>query len=501
MSSSATLLDASREIDAALPAIDDGKLRLSYADVRRSVAAERRWLQSMGVRRCALLAENSAGWILSDLALLASEAVNVPVPPSFSCEQVRHVLDDAAIGWVLTDRAEQFTRNHPAFASVGRSQRTGLTLLARGGREHRADSRSAGICKVTYTSGRTGAPKGVCLTQDAIRSVTESLVEATAGLGIQTHLCLLPLATLLENIAGVYVPMAMGARIVVRPCHSIGVSYTGLQLPLLLSAIEATLPESMILVPELLRALVYAVRGGWRAPAALKFIAVGGGAVSPEMLQHARHAGLPVFEGYGLSECASVVCLNTPGNDRPGSVGRPLSHARVRIDVNGEICVKGATMAAYLGGTEQRDSEVRTGDLGEIDAEGFVYVRGRIKNMFITSMGRNITPEWLESELASAPAIAQAVVSGEARPHPVALIVPGAGASEDAIEAAIAGANSRLPEYARVRRWAMFPEVPTAINGLTTANGRPRRAEIAAKYHQLIESLYDHATGKPHQVS
>lgn len=497
---STTVLDVLGMIDGTLPAIDDGTLRLSYADVRRSIAAERRWLQSMRVRRCALHAGNSARWILSDLALLACEAVNVPLPPSFTREQRAHVLDDGGIEWVLTDVAERFAQDHPAFRYVATSHRTGLALLRRdGGSLQQAPT--AHISKVTYTSGSTGAPKGVCLRQAAIQSVIDSLVAATAGLGIQTHLCLLPLATLLENIAGVYVPLTLGARVIVPPAHTLGVSYAGLNVPLLLRAIDEASPESMILVPELLRAIVYAAGGGWRAPASLKFIAVGGGAVSPQLLEQARRAGLPVFQGYGLSECASVVCLNTPKHYKAESVGRPLPHARVRIDTNGEICVSGATMAGYLGDPEHQDSEVRTGDLGEIDAEGFVHVRGRVKNMFITSMGRNITPEWVERELTFEPEISLAMVSGEAQPYPVALVVASSGANESSVDKAIDRANSRLPDYARVRRWGSFPEAPTPANGLLTANGRLRRAEIAAKYRQLIDSLYDHATRNLPEVS
>ncbi|WP_116811014.1 AMP-binding protein [Steroidobacter cummioxidans] len=373
------VLDTLNVISGALPAIDDGTLRLSYADVQRSVAAERRWLQSMRVRRCALLAENSARWILSDLALMACEAVNIPLPPSFTREQVAHVLEEAGIEWVLTDAAERFLLDHPAFTYVASSHRTGLALLRRGGL--RTGPSTEHISKVSYTSGSTGAPKGVCLGHRAIQAVTDSLTAVTAGLGVQSHLCLLPLATLIENIAGVYVSLTMGAKVVVRPCHTMGVSYAGLNPPLLLQTLDATSPESMILAPELLSVLVDAVRGGWRAPTSLKFIIVAGGAVSTQSLQQARQGGLPVFQGYGLSECASLVCLNTPGHDKLESVGRPLPHAKVRIDANAEICVSGATMTGYLGGPMQQSSEVRTGDAGEIDADGFVYVRGRIRNI------------------------------------------------------------------------------------------------------------------------
>jgi long-subunit acyl-CoA synthetase (AMP-forming) len=214
--------------------------------------------------------------------------------------------------------------------------------------------------------------------------------------------------------------------------------------------------------------------------------------VSLELLRQARAAGLPVFQGYGLSECASVVCLNTPTHDRPGSVGRPLPHAKVRIDEHREICVSGATMSGYLGAPGEQGSEIRTGDLGEIDAEGFLYVRGRAKNMFITSMGRNVTPEWVERELTCEPAIAHAMVSGEARPYPVALISTTAAVPAQTIERSIESANARLPDYAQVRRWARFPETPSVANGLLTSNGRLRRHDIIARHGALLDSLYEH---------
>lgn len=289
-----TLLAQVSAIDGKLPAIDDGTLRLSYADVQRSVASERRWLQSMGVRRCALLAENSARWILSDLALLASEALNVPLLPSFTREQTGQVLAEAGIEWILTDQADGITRDHPTFTYVATSHRTGLSLLQQAAGSQQPSASTAEISKVIYTTDSTGALSSVCLRQRTVQSLTESLIAATARLGVLTHLCILPLATLIENVAGVYVPLTMGAKVVVRPCHTLGVSYTGLNVPLLLKAIDSTSPESMMLTPELLRALTGAVADGWRAPASLKFVAVVDD-VSVELSQEARRAGLPVL--------------------------------------------------------------------------------------------------------------------------------------------------------------------------------------------------------------
>jgi long-chain acyl-CoA synthetase len=209
---------------------------------------------------------------------------------------------------------------------------------------------------------------------------------------------------------------------------------------------------------------------------------------------------LPVFQGYGLSECASVVCLNTPSHNRFGSVGRPLPHARVRINAAGEICVSGVTMTGYLGEEAAYCEEIATGDLGEIDADGYVYVRGRAKNMFITSMGRNVTPEWVEREITCEAVIAHAMVSGEARPHPVALISTTAPVSRQVIDQAIERANARLPDYARVGSWAFFPEAPSVNSGLLTSNGRLRRDAIVARYGALLDSLYEHEVCYAHAI-
>jgi acyl-CoA synthetase (AMP-forming)/AMP-acid ligase II len=171
-----------------------------------------------------------------------------------------------------------------------------------------------------------------------------------------------------------------------------------------------------------------------------------------------------------------------------------LPHARVRIDAEGQIHVRGATLLGYVGqpaGTAPPE-EVATGDLGELDADGYLYVRGRARNMLITSLGRNVSPEWVESELQLDPSIGQAIVLGEARPFLVALIVPTPGLREG-VAAAVAAANARLPAYAQLRRWAFAPEAFSFDAGTLTANGRPRREAIALCHAALIESLYEEA--------
>jgi len=340
--------------------------------------------------------------------------------------------------------------------------------------------------------GSTAAPKGVCLSAEQLETVATSLSHATSALQVRRHLCLLPLATLLENVAGVYAPLLSGATCLLPPTASTGLSYAGTDAPKLLATVSAAQPESLILVPELLQLFVIAAERGWKVPDTLKFIAVGGASVSPSLLERASNVGLPVYEGYGLSECASVVCLNTPQARRPGSVGKPLPHARLHFTDAGEIVVSGPRMLGYLGGESRTIAEEwATGDLGEMDAEGYVYVRGRVRNVFITSYGRNVAPEWVEREITQRLPQRPVLVHGEAQPFAIALISGVPGEAEKALVArVIAEANAALPDYARIRRWACVPEPFSFADGLLTSNGRLRRAAIVERHRPLIDSLY-----------
>jgi acyl-CoA synthetase (AMP-forming)/AMP-acid ligase II len=149
-------------------------------------------------------------------------------------------------------------------------------------------------------------------------------------------------------------------------------------------------------------------------------------------------------------------------------------------------------MLGYLGEAPlSADTELATGDLGTIDADGHVRIHGRLRNTYITSFGRNVSPEWVEREIGAEAGIGQVLVHGEARPYAVALIVPSRpGADASLVDRAIATANMRLPEYARVCRWSWSPARFSAEEGLATGNGRLRRDAIVARYGWLIDSMY-----------
>jgi long-chain acyl-CoA synthetase len=230
-------------------------------------------------------------------------------------------------------------------------------------------------------------------------------------------------------------------------------------------------------------------------PRSLRFVAVGGAPVAQGLLVQAAQLGLPVYEGYGLSECASVVSLNTADAHSRGSAGHPLPHVRLAFAEDGEILAAGALMLGYTGNTACafRDGYWPTGDLGFLDENGYLHITGRKKNIFITSFGRNVAPEWVERELTLHPLIAQAAVFGEARPWNAAVIVPSSMQPETfaSIDAAIGEANLRLPDYARIYRWipAQAPFLPG--NGQLTPNGRLRRDAIFAIYRAQLDRLYE----------
>jgi long-subunit acyl-CoA synthetase (AMP-forming) len=478
------------------PALEDGRRQLAVDELAGLVAAERRWLAGLAGEgaRHALLADNGIGWAIADLALHSGRAVNVPLPGYFTPAQVAHAVATVGVDVILTDDAPGFLDRHQGWHSLGASAASGLVALGRSAPVATRPALPAGTTKVTFTSGSTGTPKGVCLGAEAIEAVARSLAGVTGPLGVTRHLCLLPLATLLDELASLVAAPLAGATAVLPPLAETGLRPGGLDPRLLLECIGRHAPESMILVPELLRVLLAAVRRGWRPPPTLRFVAVGGAAVSAELLAEARRCGLPAYEGYGLSECASVVALSTPQALRAGSVGRVLPHARVRVDARGELHVRGAVMLGYLGsgGAEAlADGEVATGDLGRIDADGFVYVEGRAKNILITSLGRNVSPEWVERELLGQPAIGQALVFGDARPWLFALLVPsGPSVTPAELAAAVAQANRGLPEYAQVRRWQVAPAPFSVADGSLTANGRPRRDLLLARHAALLEAAY-----------
>ncbi|EIT67853.1 AMP-binding protein [Hydrocarboniphaga effusa] len=474
-------------------ALVGGDHRMDYASLLAAVQALAESLRTSGGTRVGIVADNGIAWALSDLAALHAGLVSVPLPLFFSAQQIAHAIADAGIDLLLIDR-----RLPPQMALPGTQDLSGLlppaaaSLLRLLGVPAQARPLHAATRKITYTSGTTGSPKGVCLGIEQQERVAEALAQASGANAQSQHLCVLPLATLLENIGGLYAPLLVGATTHLPSLGAVGLDgASGFDPGKLLLQIERAQANSLILVPQLLQALVAAIETQAAPLRSLSFVAVGGAMVSPTLLGRATRSGLPVYEGYGLSECASVVALNTIAHARPGSVGRPLPHLRLRIADDGEVQVSGNGYLGYVGEpAHEPATEVATGDIGHLDEDGFLHLTGRKKNIFVTAYGRNVSPEWVESELVQQAAIAQAAVFGEARPYNVAVIVPRTR-EPTAVQAAVDAVNRGLPDYARIHRWIAASQPFAPANDQLTPNGRLRRAAIALAYRIPLESLYE----------
>lgn len=469
------------------PLLSDGRQSLDGTALRARVAELCAMLQARRAPAApvALLADNSPEWLAIDLATQVLGITLVPLPLFFTPAQWLHVIGQSGARALFCPDPQRAA----ALGFDGVVAGSGPLALC----ESSAPAAAAdltGVQKVTFTSGTTSTPKGVCLSTAQQWDVARALQARLQPLELLRHLCLLPFAVLLENVAGPYTAMLSGAQTICPPLAETGLAgASGFDPQVCLAAIERYQPHSVILVPQMLQALVAVLRPGDPRVASLRFVAVGGGKTSARLLAAARALGLPVYEGYGLSECASVVALNTPQADRLGSVGQPLAHRQVRIADDGEILVAGP-LAHYLGQPASDQSWLSTGDLGHLDEDGFLYVDGRKKDILITAFGRNVSPEWPEAVLLGSGPIAQAIVVGDAQPYLAALLVPArADVDGAALQQAVDRANADLPDYARIRHWLPVPPF-TPESGLATSNGRPRRAAIVAHHAAGIASLF-----------
>jgi long-chain acyl-CoA synthetase len=446
-----------------------------------ATGVDRLAMRLAGVRALGLLCGNSPAWIVIDLAALQAGCVHIPLPAFFSDAQLRHAIDDARIDTLITDNPARFTRLYPdcvvEVIDVAGQSLASIRLPAQ------LASPPAETVKITYTSGTTGSPRGVRLSGRAIDTVAAALAEAAcAGPGDRSCV-LLPLAILLENIASVYVPLLTGAQIIVPDPEQSGVNGSSDIDPARLAAVlKGYRPTALIVPPGLLKLLLQLARTR-SLPGSLRFIAVGGAPVSLELLRSAQQLGLPVYQGYGLSEAASVVALNTPQHNRPGSVGKPLPHCRIRISPGGEILVRGIVGTGCLEhGGLMPETELATGDLGYLDDEGFLYVSGRLCNRIITSYGRNVSPEWIESELSSHPDILQAAVLGNNLPTPAAVLVARSGVSAGQLGLAVSAVNARLPDYARIGCWLQADVPFSQAGGELLPGGTLQRSVVEQRY-------------------
>lgn len=441
--------------------LNQGKRQaLSYMQLCLAVQGRIDELNRLDADCIALRADNSIDWVITDLAALALDIPLLPVPMFFTPTQVRHALMQSGANHLLGNW-DDLPDLYADFNQRTAEKNSEFSLFP-------------GTVKVTFTSGSTGHPKGVCLDTRVIEAVSQKLSEVVSeGISIERHLVMLPLSTLLENITGIYVPLLLGRTAVVLKGSDVGlIGSSGFDGQKFAAALCEFKPHSLVLTPALLQALLQLAIHNPRVTDPLRFVAVGGARVPPTLLTQAERLGLPIFEGYGLSECGSVVAVNRPGQTRPGSCGQVLPHLKVRISERGEIMVRGQMALGYIG-QPFTEEWLPTGDLGEFDDAGFLHIRGRCKNVLVTSFGRNVSPEWVEAEAHTFKALRSLVVFGDGQTRLTALVIY---PQREAVIDALDRLNQRLPDYARIGDLVWLSQPPATP--LFTPNSRLMRTAI-----------------------
>ncbi len=399
-------------------------------------------------------------YVVADLAASFAGRRQVPLPFFFSKEQNAHILVDAAVRTVITNTPDLFEPLPHLQIVSPKGHEASKTL----------DTYAGGAERVIYTSGSSGTPKGVVIGDRQLSASVAALSAVVQPTPADVHLSVLPLAQLLEQICSVFLPIIGGARTVFR--FEATKALFGAPITPLIDAFDTQAPTTSLLAPSLLgrwSTALHAQRN--RAPGTLRFVAVGGAATAPALIAEAEAAGIPVREGYGLSECCAVVAMNHPGDSVPGTVGHVLDGLDVTLE-EGEIVVSGPTvMQGYLNGTQAPD-RWHTGDMGHFE-NGRLVVDGRKDALLVTGAGRNVSPEWVEQRINADPRVVASVLGLREADGELVLIVAAAAAFDPA---EIGPLLADLPGYARPV--AVLVTTPTEPDLLFPA-GTPNRAVAA----------------------
>ncbi len=575
------LFEASARRFEARPALGtkrDGQWQwATYGELARLVDRCRGGLAALGVGpgdRVAIISENRLEWAVAAFATYGLGAIYVPMYASQLRSEWKHILDDSGAKAVLAggDRITTIARElaaestfiqHLIELDLPREDPRGFgQLLALGG-EHPCPARHPdpdAVVTFIYTSGTTGLPKGVVLTHGNIVSNLVALQEVFPISPDDRSLAFLPWAHSYGQVCELYNGINQGSSSAINDA-----------IPNLLQNLAEVRPTTLVAVPRIFNRLYDSVveqvadrpapvrkmfeqglktaakhRGGerdtWlhelelrlddrlifskvrdRLGGRLRLVTSGAAALSREVAELVDAAGLPVYEGYGLTETSPIVTTNTPEHRRLGSVGRPLPGVRVDIDrtvtfgaKEGEIVVHGPNvMKGYHNLPEETartltdDGGLRTGDLGYLDDDGFLYITGRIKEQYKLENGKFVMPGRLEEQLKLSPYVANVMVHGENRPFNVAIVVPDRDAlARWAERRGITGELAKSPAVrglleAEVRERAQGVrgyEVPQRIlvveedftteNGMLTPTLKLKRRAVLARYRAELDALY-----------
>ena len=537
-----------------------------FQPITAAVFAERvrlraRGLLRLGVRsgeRVVLMAPNSLDWAIMDFAILSIGAITVPLYPTFSPREIHYVLGDSGAGLILLESAREWRhiqswgvpsdrillRDANAAQEVGLGHWGALEGEDASLRDVELKERLTALQRqqtatIVYTSGTTGWPKGVMLSHGNILSNIEGFVPLVPLHAGQRLLSILPLSHIFERGTGHFGAYLLGLEVAYaeRP-------------DTVLRDMETAHPDIVVAVPRVFQLLYSRVRRNIEdrpgllgrflrrgagldpqgRPAArwqrsltrrllirnlrkklggrLRFFVSGGAPLDAEIARFFIELGLPVIEGYGMTEASPVIAANPLEAIRPGTVGQFLPNLEGRIAADGEILVRGPSIMQGYWNNESATREalvngwLHTGDVGNLDSDGYLHISDRKKDLIVNSAGENIPPQKIEMRLMAQALIDQAVVFGDRMPYLVALIFPNrellkaraAAHADDAatrkvIHTVISTALADLPPHEQVRRFALLPEALSEANGELTPTLKVKRRVVAEHYAELLARM------------
>ncbi|MFG1784416.1 AMP-dependent synthetase/ligase [Rhodococcus oryzae] len=520
--------------------------------------------------RVILLSATRFEWTLFDFAIWAAGAASVPIYDSSSPDQIRWIAEDSGAVTAIVETERHASAFDGSGLGVRQIDDNAVGALIAAG-EHLDDAevhdrvaaiRADDLASLVYTSGTTGRPKGCILTHRNFLSEVRGILSASVGEVAKPGnrmLTFLPLAHVLARAVSLAMFEAGGAQAhwsnfstVVgqfaryQPHTILGVprvfekvrdsaAHSAAQGGAVKKAIFDFAEKTAVRYSEALDAggpstvlraqhwvadrLVYsklrAALGGecWWAIS-------GGGALMPSLGHFFRGVGVPIYEGYGLTETTAAHCVNVPGAHKMGTVGRPMGGNGVRIAADGEIELCGGVVFGGYWHNEQATADtfdgrwLRTGDLGELDGDGFLTITGRKKDLLITAGGKNVSPGPLEDRMRSHALISQAVVVGDARPFIAALLTVDpdvfalwktengkpasasvADLSEDrdlhaALQLVVDDANSTVSHSEAIKKFAILHRDLTEADGEMTATLKIKRKVVTERFADEIDALY-----------
>jgi long-chain acyl-CoA synthetase len=479
----------------ALGIIEAGALRwVTWRQLAAKVDAWAAELIARGIQpgmRVAQLSPNCEAWIIADLAIQSIGAVHVPLHVALGRQQVAEQLAHSGarllitqpVGWDKAPPApptrspegqapshrrwdsvpayevvahDDFSKNPPPLKGGARggisddlSTATNIETTRPANPSPNPSLHGRGVlpddlATILYTSGTTGSPRGVMLTQRAIVANATALADALDTGIIETRLLILPLSHIYARTCDLYVWLCRGSRMAIAETRETSLRDCQLVRPTVINAVpyfyqkvaDAVGPVGWDTVPPAPHRDSLQERLG----GSIKHLFCGGAGLSPQVEQFFEAHGLPVLCGYGLTEAAPVITASTPATYSPGSVGRPLPNVEVKLADDGELLARGPSI---MRGYWQNDADttqviedgwLHTGDLGEWDPRGNLRIIGRKKEMIVLATGKKVAPTRIEQLLVGSRWIEQCCVLGDGRKCLAALVVPQPDALRDYIK-------------------------------------------------------------------